>query len=175
VQSWYVARTKPRREAATAAMLEQRDVEVYLPTLASRRRASGHPTPPEPLFPGYLFVHLDVNTADWLGVRSSPGVAYFLGCGESPSAIPEDLIAAIRLRADPLGTERYRPAFRRGDLVIIRNGPFTGLEAVFDGCLSARGRVRVFLEILERHVPVTLDVRQIAKAESSAARLSVAG
>jgi transcription antitermination factor NusG len=156
-------------------MLEQRDVEVYLPTLASRRRASGHPTPAEPLFPGYLFVHLDVNTADWLGVRTSPGVAYFLGCGESPSAIPEDLIAAIRLRADPLGTERYKPAFRRGDLVIIRNGPFTGLEAVFDGCLSARGRVRVFLEILERHVPVTLDVRQIAKAESSAALLSVAG
>jgi len=156
-------------------MLEQRGLEIYLPTLTSRRRAAERPTTHEPLFPGHLFVRLEIDSGDWLGVRSAPGIGYFLGCGDAPSVLPDDLIEEIRLRADHYGAIRRQLPFRRGDLVVIRQGPFEGLEAVFDGCLSARGRVRVLLEIVERLVPVALDVRQIAKAEAKAPLLFATG
>jgi transcriptional antiterminator RfaH len=156
-------------------MLDQRGVEIYLPTLPSQRRATGRSAVNEPLFPGYLFVRLDLDTDDWLGVRSAPGIGYFLGCGDAPSELPDDLIEAIRLRVDRNGAVRRQLPFRRGDLVVIRQGPFEGLEAVFDGCLTARGRVRVLLEIVERLIPVTLDVRQIAKAEAKTPLLSATG
>lgn len=176
MHSWYVARTKPRREATTAALLEQRGVEIYLPTLVSRRGSGDRPAAREPLFPGYLFVRLALDSADWLGVRSAPGIGYFLGCGGTPSPIPDDLVETIRLRTEAQGSERFRSPYRRGELIVIRHGPFSGLEAVFDGCLTARGRVRVFLEMVERLVPVALDIHQIEKSEpKTGASLPVAG
>jgi hypothetical protein len=46
MRQWYVAKTKAGREAAAAAVLAQREVEVYLPLApparrAGRRRAAG--------------------------------------------------------------------------------------------------------------------------------------
>jgi len=174
MQSWYVARTKPRREVAAAATLAQRDVEVYLPSVSPRRRASTRATPREPLFPGYVFARLDLSTESWLVARSAHGIAYFLGCDGFPSALPDELIETIRLRSGVDAQPRVIP-FRQGESVVIRHGPFAGIEAVFDGCLSGRGRVRVLLEIVQRTVPVALDVDQLEKLGASPPMLLVAG
>jgi transcription elongation factor/antiterminator RfaH len=175
MRCWYVARTKPRREVAAAAILAQRGVDVYLPTVSSRRRASTSSRAGEALFPGYLFAQLDIGTDDWLAARSAPGVAYFLGSGEgAPTPVPNDLIDAIRLRADQqAGKARVIP-FRQGESVLIKDGPFAGIQAVFDGCLSGRGRVRVLLEIVQRVVPVDLEVHQLGKVASVGSHLVIA-
>ena len=175
MQNWYVARTKPRREVATATILAQRGIEVYLPVTAMRRRAPTRSAPGEPLFPGYLFAHIDINDESWLAARSAPGIAYFLGSELAPSPLPDDLIAAIRMRADLQSAQEPVIPFQQGDAVVIRSGPFAGIEAVFDGCLSGRGRVRVLLEMLERYVPVALDVYQLEKPSSGRGFLSAAG
>ena len=175
MQNWYVARTKPRREAAAAAILAQRDVEVYLPLMSVRRRAETRPATTEPLFPGYLFARLDVDSETWLAARSAPGIAYFLGSELAPNPLPDELIEAIRLRADQYASTQRIIPFQHGDAVIIRQGAFSGLEAVFDGFLSGRGRVRVLLETLERFVPVTLDVHLLEKAPRIGRVLSAAG
>jgi transcriptional antiterminator RfaH len=164
LQQWYVATTKVGREAATAAVLTQRDIEVYLPTAPPPRRAARRPTSGEALFPGYLFARLDLESNAWLRARSAPGIAYFLGSGDSPSALPDDLIHTIRQRAERGRSTQWRPPFEAGEAVIIKAGPFAGVEAVFDACLTGRGRVRVLLELVQRLVPVDLDVEQLAKA-----------
>ena len=173
MQYWYVARTKPRSEFTTAAMLAQRGVEVFLPAVPPRRRAD-RPSRREALFPGYLFARLDLASDAWLIARSAPGVAYFLGADGAPTPLPDDLIETIQLRLERQATRRREAPFRPGELVVITDGPFTGLEAVFDGCLSARGRVRVLLEIVERQVPVAVDVHHLAKAKETTDSLPTA-
>jgi transcriptional antiterminator RfaH len=164
VQRWYVAKTKARREGVVAAILAQRQVDVYLPIAPPSRRADRRAMPSEALFPGYLFVRVDLESDAWLGVRSAPGIGYFLGVGDRPLALPDALIEGIRLRTDRRRDERWRPPYTAGDTVVIQDGPFAGLAAVFEGCLSARGRVRVLLQLVQRLVPVDLDASQLALA-----------
>lgn len=175
VQRWYVAKTKPRRESAAAVVLSQRDIEAYLPLVSTRWGARARSATYEPLFPGYLFVRLDLGADGWLAARSAPNIGYFLGCDGTPSPIPDDLVEAIRLRADQRTQEPRVIRFRHGDPVVIKHGPFTGIEAVFDGCLSGRGRVRVLLEIVQRYIPVALDVDTLEPVRVSTPPLSVAG
>jgi transcription elongation factor/antiterminator RfaH len=169
MRAWYVAKTKMHREVATAHVLTQRGLDVYLPMLPPSRRSRSSTTMREPLFPGYLFAHLDIESSAWLTVRSAPGIAYFLGGEDAPTQVPDDLIDEIRLRAEA-GNLAQQPTFAPGEKVVIRRGPFSGLEAIFDGRQSGRGRVRVLLEIVQRQVPVVLNVAEIDSLESAAAR-----
>lgn len=161
---WYVAKTKPRREVAASVMLAQRDVEVYVPRTRASRRADPTAERDELLFPGYVFVRMVLNSNQWLRARSAPGIAYFLGDGDGPTALPDDLIDAIREGVDLSEGLVVRSPFKRGEAVVIKHGPFEGMEAIFDGRLTARGRVRVLLEIVQRLVPVDLMINQLAKA-----------
>src|SRR4051812_32446308 len=97
--AWYVARTKPGREQQATAILDQRGVGVFLPTLPRRRPRAGQRTW-EPLFPGYLFAQLELRSEQWLLARSAPYVSYFLGERGEPSAVPDDFVTALRARVD---------------------------------------------------------------------------
>ena len=162
MRAWYVARTKPRAERQAAAVLEQRGLEVYFPLLAAHTGRS-LPEKREPLFPGYMFTHLDADTPDWLMARSAPGIAYFLGFGALgvPASVPDGLVEEIRARIARQEYRRREPSFHHGDRVVISSGPFEGLDAVFDATLSPAGRSRVLVAIVSRLVPVCLDVTEL--------------
>jgi transcriptional antiterminator RfaH len=157
VKQWFAVKAKPRRESQACAFLAQRGIEAYLPRVPSRGRPGGE-APLESLFPGYLFSRLALGTSDWLTARSAPGVAYFLGPQGVPSPLPDELVERIRAGAEGTRRRGWEAHFRRGDRVLIERGAFAGLEAVFDGVLSANGRVRVFLEVVSRTLTVNLDV-----------------
>jgi transcriptional antiterminator RfaH len=145
---WYVAKTKPHIERQAARVLESRQISVYLPLLRSRNRV-------EPLFPGYLFLRIDLHTDDYLRSQSAPGITYILG--SEPIAVPEELIQAIRERVDRENVQSPVQRFKQGDQVIIASGPFDDIQAIFDRALSPRGRCFVLLEVLGRITRVQLD------------------
>jgi transcriptional antiterminator RfaH len=156
-RQWFVAKTKPRREFQTKDVLMDRGIEVYLPEIRRRSRRGVSGSHGKPLFPGYLFVYLSLATSEWVVARSAPGVAYFLGTAGAPTAVPADLVNAIRARSELLLQNGWYSSFQAGDRVRFERGPFVGLEAVFDRPMSPAGRVRVLLEVVRRLVPVDLD------------------
>jgi transcription antitermination factor NusG len=112
----------------------------------------------EPLFPGYLFSRLALDSQSWIAARSAPGVSYFLGTRELPTPLPEALVAEIRTQVDARSRARQLRVFHPGERVLIQSGPFAGLEAIFDGSLGAAGRVRVLLAVVNRLAPVDLHI-----------------
>jgi transcriptional antiterminator RfaH len=162
-QAWYVVRTKPRHESVAATNLRVKGIEVYLPRLASgllhHCAAPAHVT--EPLFPGYLFAHLDLarehHVAAW-----TPGVANLLGDGDGrPVPLGDAVVESLRRRAD--GGEVFQPRpLRVGTPVEIRHGPFTGLLAVIDRPCSAAGRVQILLDLLRRQTRLDLPASAVA-------------
>ena len=162
MQAWYVAKTKPRRERQTADVLTERGVQVFFPLYTPRR---SRPAEHEPLFPGYIFVRLDVTTDQWLTVRSAPGVAYFLGSDRTdlPTPVPDELVAEIGQRVARF-SRSDASTFRPGERVIIDGGPLDSLEAIFDGTLSAAGRCRVLIQIIDRLVPVQIEGGALRRA-----------
>ena len=158
-RAWYVVRTKPRAEAFAAANLRSKDVEVFYPRLAS---GIARNVAAEPLFPGYLFARL-VLDREYHVVAWTPGVAHLLGAGGGqPSAIDEGIVSSLRARASGGEILFPRPAFRVGDPVEIRSGPFAGLLAVIDRPCSAAGRVHILLDLLRRQTRIDLPASAVA-------------
>jgi len=162
---WYVVRTKARSEGFAAATLRSRDVQVYYPRLVvapwSRRPAESDGAT-EPLFPGYLFVRIDLGR-DHARVAWTPGVRSFVAFGDdAPEPVDESVVELLRRRADGGELLQPRAALRPGEPVEIRNGPFAGLLGIIDRPVSGSGRVHVLLEILRRKTRVDLDVDQVA-------------
>lgn len=164
---WYAVKAKPRQEQLASTVLADRGIEVYLPEVPTPRR-SGQPADRfEPLFPGYLFARLGLASPEWVASRSAPAVAYFVGTNGVPSALPDGLVDAIRLRAEAWQRRGWQPPFENGDRVVINGGPFSGLDAIFDRTVSPVGRVRVLLGLISRLVPVHLDASSLRLASSA--------
>ncbi|MHB1132154.1 MAG: transcription termination/antitermination protein NusG [Chloroflexota bacterium] len=163
---WYVVRTQARHEAQVEALFCARGIEVFLPRLLGRKKDVCGRRRLEPLFPSYLFSHFVVPSQQWLAARSAPGVKYFLGTrvGDSPAALPDELVEEIRAQCALRLQGGWLPAFKAGDKVQICDGPFAGLEAMFDGLLSPSGRSRVFVAFLSRLVPVEVEIDQLERA-----------
>jgi transcription antitermination factor NusG len=166
---WYAVRSKPQKEEVVTKQMRVRGFEVFYPRLRvnpvnprSRKYRS--------YFPGYLFVHVDIDevglsTFQWL--PHSNGLVSF---GGEPSSVPDNLIHAIMRRVQEIaeaGGEVFDD-LHKGDVVRIGYGPFEGYEAIFDARLPGTERVRVLLQFLsDRYVSVELEASQLEPKKHS--------
>jgi transcriptional antiterminator RfaH len=162
---WYVLRSKPNKELILWRELMARQLESFFPQLHVRP-ADPRNRKVRPYFPGYLFLHIDIeqlgtSTFQWMPFSS--GLVSFDGV---PAAVPENLVHAIRRHVEQVnaaGAEELA-GLQHGEPVIIQGGPFEGHEAIFDTHLPGRERVRVLLKILQRRdVNVELPASQVLK------------
>jgi transcriptional antiterminator RfaH len=137
-----------------------RGVESYVPRLPSRRSASVT----TPLFPGYIFAQVRQGAEDLLRIRSAPGVAYVLPRTGIPALLPDNVIDAMRTREAELSTGGAAHAFRHGEVVRVKSGPFKWVEGLFDRRLSASGRVRILLNLVHGSAAVDIDFEHLEPA-----------
>ena len=160
---WYAIQTKVNRERDVEKRLTVLHLEVFLPWMQARRRiGSKYHWVKVPLFPGYVFSRLDM-LASGKAARYSPGVKDFLTFGSQIAEVGENIIEGLRERC-PGGVAQIDPVKAKpGDTVRINEGPFSGLEAIFEQKLKGSERVAVLLEILGRQTRIVLASETIAK------------
>jgi transcriptional antiterminator RfaH len=160
---WYAIRTKVNREKDVEKRLKDFRLEVFLPWMRTRRRiGSRFHWVLAPLFPGYVFCRLDMVVSG-KAARYSPGVKDFLTFGSRIAEVGEDIIEALRERC-PGGVAEIDPVTAKaGDVVRINEGPFSGLEAIFEQKLKGSERVAVLLDILGRQTRIVLPSETIGK------------
>ena len=156
---WYLAQTCPHAEAKASFHLDRQGFSIYCPRyLKQRRHARRVDKIAAPLFPGYVFVAVDLETQRWLAINSTFGVARLVRNGDRPAAVPQLVIEALKLREDASGLVQLdrRPRFAPGDKVRIVGGAFGDCYGLYEG-LSAHERVAILLDLLGRKVRVVLD------------------
>ncbi|MGH7870997.1 MAG: transcription termination/antitermination protein NusG [Candidatus Binatia bacterium] len=160
---WYAIQTKVNREKEVEKRLKDLRLEAFLPFMRARRRiGSRFHWVLAPLFPGYIFCRLDMVLSG-KAARYSPGVKDFLTFGSRLAEVGEEIIEALRERC-PEGVALIDPVTAQpGDTVRINEGPFSGLEAVFQQKLKGSERVAVLLEILGRQTRIVVPSEMIAK------------
>ena len=160
---WYAIQTKLNRERDVEKRLTNLSLEVFLPRMQARRRIGRKfHWVKVPLFPGYVFTRLDMAVSG-RSARYAPGVKDFLTFGSQVAEVGEDIIEALRERC-PGGIAQVEAVTAKpGDTVRINEGPFSGLEAVFEQTLKSSERVAVLLEILGRQTRIVLSSDTIAK------------
>lgn len=144
---WYTLYTKPKREQQVHDILSKRGFEVYLPLLRLLKKRRLVQTQ-EPLFPCYLFVRTDIEQVGISTIAWTQGLRRVVSfCGQ-PAIVDDVVIEHIKRRlSEGNGPEVYG-RFRHGEQVVVTEGPFKDLDAIFDGRLSGSGRVRVLLKIM---------------------------
>jgi transcription antitermination factor NusG len=163
---WYALKSKPRKEDALWRQAKAEGYEIYYPRLRV------NPVNPRarkliPYFPSYLFVHIDIEHVGQSVFEWMPYSSGLVSFGGEPSVVPDHLISTLQKKIEEInksGGETFHE-LKHGDLVLIQNGPFRGLEAIFDTRLSGDERVRVLLELIasNRQVPLELHVGQIVR------------
>jgi transcriptional antiterminator RfaH len=147
---WYVMQSKPRKEAFLRERLRTQRIEVYLPSIRvvpvnPRARKE------QPFFPGYLFVHVDLEKVPISELGWISGSVGLVCYGGEPAYVGDALIREIQKQVEDISdsADSYVDRFRPGDLVAINDGPFATYKAMFDCRLSGSDRVRVLLELLQ--------------------------
>ena len=163
---WYLVYSKPRQEALAKQNLERQGYTTYLPLFRTPRKRLGRRIVRiEPMFPRYLFIHLDTKTDNWAPIRSTIGVNTLVRFGMTPSPVPEDLIELLKQREDSGGVQDIpMHQFNEGQRVRIEEGPFMGYEGIF---LAKTGqqRVLVLLDIVGKSAKARIDYDALGPAE----------
>jgi transcriptional antiterminator RfaH len=113
----------------------------------------------QPYFPGYLFVHVDLELTGKSILEWIPGGIGLVSFGEEPAFLPDSLIQAVKQRLEgKKAVPGENPVeLCKGDHVVIHDGIFKGCEAVLDVQLSGTDRVHVLLSLLDnRRIPVEM-------------------
>lgn len=152
-RNWFVVSTKVRRESFAREQLSMRGVETFLPRIVEPSSRVRGKMSVAPVFPGYLFLNIDLEQ-QYFDVVWTPGVRKFVAFGALPSPVDEQVIEFLRVRMGEEGVLRFERVFRPGERVSIRSGPFEGLVGIIERPVSARGRVRVLMELLRRQTRV---------------------
>ena len=162
-ESWYLVHTKPRQEEIALANLQRQGYDCYLPQMRIeriRRRKAEVAT--EPMFPRYLFIRLDSSDQgkSWSPIRSTLGVSQLVHFGARAAKVDDTLVDLLRQRERALPTEAM---FHSGDSVVIADGPFAGIEAIYQ-TVDAERRAFILLEFLAKPVSMHIDAGRLRRA-----------
>lgn len=160
---WYLIHTKIRQERVALENLERQGFECFLPLIrVEKLRRSALVVVEEPLFPRYLFIRLasDTDAPSWSPIRSTLGVSRLVTFGQSPAKIDDRLM--VQLQAQAANPEVQLRHFAPGETVTVIDGPFVGLEAIYQ-MTDGEGRVMVLLNILSKDVKMAVAPASIRK------------
>ena len=116
-------------------------------------------------FPGYVLVEMEMADDTWHLVKHTNKVTGFVGGAKNrPAPISESEVLKIVHQMQE-GVEKPRPKveWSVGELVRIKEGPFTDFNGAIEDVNYDKSKVRVSVTIFGRATPVELDFSQVEK------------
>ena len=152
---WYAVAVIPRHEKKVHSYLRQRGIATFLPVYRSVRRWKDRNKVLDlALFPGYLFVNLDLR--DRLSVLQSPGVMQFVSFQGRPTPVADREIRTLMRSAESGIQTSPHPYLSVGRKVRVVCGPMAGVE----GILKRRKdcvRLVISIDLIKRSVMLEVD------------------
>lgn len=159
--SWFLFHCKPKEDARAQTHIRNQGYDTYRPIIQVQRKRGGKIVwLEESLFPRYLFVNVADDSGNWRSLLSTRGIAGVVRFGEHPTKIPSALIEQIKVNERRLNQVEPVELFKKGETVLIVEGPFKMLEAIYQQT-KGEDRVLVLLTILNQPKLVELNSSDI--------------
>ena len=116
-------------------------------------------------FPGYVLIEMLMDDESWHLVKRTSKVTGFVGGAKNrPAPISESEVMKIVTQMQE-GVEKPRPKvqWEVGELVRVKEGPFTDFNGAVEEVNYDKSKVRVSVTIFGRATPVELDFAQVEK------------
>jgi transcription elongation factor/antiterminator RfaH len=163
-RDWAVVNTQPHREPVARDHLRRQGFEVYCPLMRRRRtHARRVENVLRPLFPGYLFVHVEEERTRWRPILSTVGVRALVRFGDRLALLDKALMQSLRAREVDGVIARPAMPYRVGQRVRLDGGPFDGVVATILS-LDEKDRLVVLMELLQRGVQARVTTGQVIPA-----------
>ncbi len=161
---WFLVQCRPGQNDRARLNLEYQNYECFDPHMAVERlRAGRRRYRREPMFPGYLFIHLALSGESWHSIRSTRGVRRLVHFGNDPARAPDEVITELWHRTAPEAEQtEVVHALREGDRLHIKKGPFADLEGLFER-YDGEERVIVLFDMLQKQHRLTLGIGDVER------------
>jgi len=172
---WYVVHAYSGMEKSVARALQERGDRsgmrdrfgrILVPTEEVVEMRNGQRTITERrFFPGYVLVEMVLDDDTWHLVKHTNKVTGFVGgAGNRPSPISDKEVEKIMAQMQE-GVEKPRPKtlFEVGEMVRVKEGPFTDFNGNVEEVNYDKSRLRVSVTIFGRATPVELEFGQVEK------------
>lgn len=155
MSQWYLLYCKPKQEQRALENLKLQGIDSFYPTFSHTKLVRGtQTTTQKPLFPNYLFVHLDETTGYFTKVKSTRGVASFVMFGNQYQRVPEALIASTKSFSQTQIKINELP--QTGDVVELNSPVYQGLQAIYKEPDGDKRSI-LLLQLLNQEVEVVVD------------------
>lgn len=146
--------------------LERQGYECYMPMIAVEvLRRDVLTCVDEPLFPRYLFVHLDESGSGrgWSSIRSTRGVHRLVVFGNEPAVVDDRLVEALKAQ-DEAASNQPRRLFSPGERVMVVGGAFAGIEAIYQ-MRDGESRAIVLIDFMKKSTRLGIEPSRLKKLE----------
>ncbi|MBI4662337.1 MAG: hypothetical protein HY735_26245 [Verrucomicrobia bacterium] len=167
-ENWYCVRSTAGYENRAAELLSRVSplirstvgaIEVFCPQIRKVMAVGGkRRTVLSALFPGYFFARFCLPSAGRF-VASRPGIIGLVRFGGEATPLPDEVVEEMKdtdfvaAAECALASGHYFP----GQKLLIRDGPFAGMEAEYVSSMSDGQRALLLLEYLHQRVNVVAD------------------
>ncbi|MFM2485129.1 transcription/translation regulatory transformer protein RfaH [Celerinatantimonas yamalensis] len=133
---WHLVYCKARNEQRALTHLANQNVVSFFPLFSYEKIVRGKRTIlTEPVFPNYLFVEKKSHVS-YTTIRSTRGISDFVRMGNQPVQVPKELVFELMALSDTpelnqFASEKVCHLPLCGDKVAITEGPYQGLEAIY--------------------------------------------
>lgn len=167
-RKWYVLRTRPRSEHLVANELDRNGFNSFCPRVKTPRPDACDIF--SPLFPGYLFLQIDMPADGASLTRDRPGILGWLRFGDTIPSVPDEVVANIRRRVQEINNDGglWR-RFRQGDRVRVISGKLESLAEVLEETVTVHGHVRVMLDFMGRMIPAQVPLHSLSPIDGEQA------
>ncbi len=159
---WYAIYVKSRHEFHVFERLSSANIDAFLPTMERLSKWKDRKKMVSfPLFPGYLFVHINKSYNNILTVLKTNGVVRFLGISpREPEPIPEEQIISLKRVVESKELLDPYPYLKEGQRVRIKSGSLKGLEGLLIEKTGQHSLV-ISVDILRQGVSLKVDASEV--------------
>ena len=154
------------RESIARAGMDNKFGRILVPTEEVVEMKNGQRrTAERKFFPGYVFVEMVMDDDTWHLVKHTNKVTGFVGGAKNrPAPISEaEVQKIVSQMQDGVDKPRHKVEFMVGELVRVKEDPFTDFNGSIEEVNYDKSKVRVSVTIFGRATPVELEFSQVEK------------
>ena len=163
---WYAVHTRSHFEQKVFDGLKGKSIETFLPKIqVMSRRKDRRQKILVPLLPGYVFVQYDLDPEIYWDIIKTIGVVRMVAFEGKPTPAREEEIQSLMIMDGTDRTVHNRSIMKRGDRVMIMEGPLKGLVGFYVRHKGQTEKVVVNIELLHRALAVEIEDWALEKVD----------
>lgn len=160
--NWVIVQLKPNMLKKAETNLLRQSFEYYAPQKEYTIRTGNlFKRVKKLLFPGYIFVKININNHELINLRNTLGVSKVLKSSIGKAAtLPESFIESLKKIGETNFNIFQKKHFKQGRLVRCIDGPFTGLVGRIYK-IDEIGRLKVLFNFINNNCVASMNFKKV--------------